>query len=197
MLPITQIIGGAMQAQEGIYKYMKGVKQKKEAKKINDTRPAYLIPKEAGENVAMYQNLSNSDRMPGQAAMENRINTGMANDASAIRETGGSATNQLAAITAVNQNRSNSINDLEIAGSQQRMNAMDKLAAAKDNMANYRDQSFDYNENQEFQYRRMKKNMLLHASDANKAAYFEGKAEYGKSMSSSGGGMGGGMGGGQ
>jgi hypothetical protein len=165
MLPLL-IAGGALALGDSLFKTISGLHQKSMANKINDTRPTYKIPSEINQNVNDYQAQSGG-MLPGQALMENKLNEGMSSDINAIRQTGGSATNQLAAIAGLNANRNNAINDLNIKAAQFRSNALDKLAGARDVLANYKDQEFDYNKNQEFQYNRMKKNMLLNAGNQN------------------------------
>jgi hypothetical protein len=186
MIPL--LVGGALMGAKAIFKGIKARKQRKEAEKINDTRPTYNIPTEVGQNVRQYEALSTADRMPGQELMENRLDAGMASDINAVRETGGGGANQLAAIAGLNQNRNSALNDLGMQSAQFRMGAMDKLAGARDTMSQYRDQAFDYNQNQEFQYKRMKKNMLQDASNQNSYGALEDMGSLGGQMMAMGGG---------
>jgi hypothetical protein len=175
MLPLLLAAAAAPQ----IYKGIKGLIQKNQAKKIDDTRPVYEMPNQISQNVDMYNNLANASRLPGQALIENNLNAGLASDINAIRQTGGSSTNQLAAISNLNANRNKAVSDLGIQAAQFRVNAMDKMANAKGVMAQYKDKEFDYNKNQEFQYRRMKKDMLNKAGDQNIFGGIEGLANLG------------------
>jgi hypothetical protein len=181
-MAVPLLIAGALAAAPSIYKGIKGLVQKGQARKIDDTRPTYRIPGEINSNVSMYQNLANSDRMPGQSLTENKLNAGMASDINAIRETGGGGTNMLAAIAGLNANRNNAVNDLGIESANMRLGAMDRLSGARDMLANYKDQAFDYNQNQEFQYKRMKKNMLQNAGDENMYGAMEGLGSIGGQM---------------
>lgn len=147
-------------------------KQRKAANKIDTTRPTYNIPGEVAANQAMYRDMANSSRMPGQSLAENNIKAGTANSLNALTQTGGGVNNILAAVGGLNQNQNNSMNDLATQGAQFQLQNKDKYANANNVMAGYRDKSFDYNQNQPYMMNVSRKMALQNASMMNKDGMF-------------------------
>ena len=162
-MPIFGVLGSIGAIAKGI----KGKKQRKEAAKIDDTRPVYKRPEEIDQNVQQYRNLSQGGQMPGQQLMQRQLGQQTAQASQQVQQATGSASSRLAAISGLNQQRQDAQTQLGIQGAQFSAGAMDKLAQARTARAGYKDLEFDYNKNQEFQYNRRRKNMLTAAADAN------------------------------
>lgn len=146
-----------------------GRRQKRLAAQINPTRPKYEIPSEIGANVNMYNSSASSSRLPAQSLMEDNLKASTSatfNQAqNAAGGSGGSA--MLAALGRVNQNESNSVNQLNIAGAENQQANKDKLAQARNTMADYKQQDFDYNKNQPYELDLMRKRALIGAAMGN------------------------------
>lgn len=159
---IGAVVGGGIS-------YFKSKSQQKKARAINATRPKYVIPSEVGTNVNMYNTMANTSRLPGQSLMEDNIKSNTANTfnqaQNAAGGSGGSA--MLASLGRVNQNQNEEINKLNIAGAENQQANKDKLAGANSTMADYKQQEFDYNQNQPYELALMRKRALEGASEAN------------------------------
>ena len=192
-MAIPLIVGGAIAGIGAISKGIKARKQRKLAEKIDDTRPVYKRPAEIDKNVQMYRNLSQAG-MPGQGAMEARLGEQTAGALGQVERGGGSAVNRLQALTQLTRGQQQSQQELGIQSAQYKSSIYDKLAQAREMRAQYKDVEFDYNKNQEFQYRRRQKNMLLQAADQNAMGMWSDIGGIGTSVMSFGaaGGLGGG-----
>jgi hypothetical protein len=137
------------------------------AKKIDATRPTYNIPQEVFSNRDMYQNAANTTRIPGQSIAENKIGAQGAGSMNAAMQAGGSSSDILSAISNINQNQNNAYNDLSMQGAQMQSQSKDKLAMANNQVAEYRDQAFDYNKNQPYELALMRKRALEGAAYGN------------------------------
>lgn len=146
-----------------------GRRQKRLAAQINPVRPTYQIPGEINANVNMYNSMAGSSRLPAQSLMEDNLKASTASSFNQAQNasggSGGSA--MLAAMGRVNQNESNSINELNIAGAQNQQANKDKLADARNTMADYKQQDFDYNKNQPYEQALMRKRALVGAAMGN------------------------------
>lgn len=166
MLPLLAVSAGLGLAKAG-YGIYQGIKQNNQAKKIDTTRPTYNIPGEVAANQAMYRDMANSSRMPGQSIAENNIKAGTANSLNALTQTGGGVNNILAAVGGLNQNQNNAMNNLATQGAQFQLQNKDKFANSNNVMAQYRDKAFDYNKNQPYMMNVARKNALQQAGATN------------------------------
>lgn len=164
--PWGAAIGGVV---GGGISFFKAKSQQKKARAINAARPKYVIPSEVGTNVNMYNTMANTTRLPGQSIMEDDIKSNSAamfNQAqNAAGRSGGSA--MLASLGRINKNQNEEINKLNIAGAENQQANKDKLATANMTMADYKQQEFDYNQNQPYELALMRKRALEGASEAN------------------------------
>lgn len=162
MLPLLLAAPALISAGVGI---ARSIKQAKQAKKIDTTRPEYTIPGAAQENQAMYRDLANSQRLPGQSMAENNIRSGTANALNAISQTGGGVNNILAAVGGLNKNQNDAMNNLAVQGAQMNLANKDKLAQSNREIAGYQNEAFDYNKNQPY-LQNMSRKMALQGSSA-------------------------------
>lgn len=128
-----------------------GKKKKRDAAAAAVHRPDYQIPQEVFQNQAMYQAMANSSRVPGQSQIENNINQNTSQALNASQKAAGSSADALAAVGNIQQNANNEFGKLGIAGAQLQLANKDKLAQANNDVADYRQQAFDYNQNQPYQ----------------------------------------------
>ncbi len=148
----------------GIVQLAVGAKQKKKASEIDTARPEYKIPKEVFQNQSMYESMANSSRVPGQSYIENQIGQNAANALGASQKVAGSSAEALSAISGIQQNTNNQINQLAQQGAQYQFINKDKLAAANQNVADYREKAFDMNQYQPYMMRLAEKKKLQQAA---------------------------------
>jgi hypothetical protein len=118
------------------------------AKKVN--RPTYQVPQEAFQNKAMYEAMANSQRVPGQSYIENQIAQQQAQALAASQQVAGSSADAQAAVGRIQQNSLNAYGELGAMAAQNQAANIDKLAQARSNVADYRQQAFDYNQNEPY-----------------------------------------------
>ncbi len=137
------------------------------ARKTQANRPTYQIPQEIADNQAMYKGLANSSRLPGQSNLENQIGANSANGINAAMMGGGSSADVLASIGNTQNNTNGALNNLAVEGAQNQNMNKDKFANANNVMADYKNQAFDYNQNEPYQQAYARKMALRTASNAN------------------------------
>jgi hypothetical protein len=137
------------------------------AAKIHPNRPTYSIPSEIAKNQAMYQSMANTSRLPGQSIAENNIGSNNASSINAAMQAGGNSGDILATLGNVNNNSNAQYNNLAMQGAQMQYSNKDKLAQANESMADYKNQAFDYNENQPYELAYKRKMALEGAAYAN------------------------------
>lgn len=188
VLATAALVGLGIQGVSALARGIKARKQRKEAEGIDDTRPEYQMPEEVLNNQAMFRALAGG-RAPGAGIAENRINQASAEAVAGSQRVGGSAVNQLAAISGAQGAKQNALEGLTAQEQQFQQAMTGQLAQANTAVGAGRDVEFDYNQNQPFQYKRRKKNMLQSAADYNQMQMFDaisrggsGLATYGTSM---------------
>lgn len=144
--PYGALVGGALGGIAGALK-----KDPAKDPKNNVPRPRYNIPKEVFQNQAMYDAMSKSSRVPGQSYIENQIGQNQAQALSASQKAAGSSADALSAVSGIQQNSNNQYNELGRQGAEFQFMNKDKLAAANREVADYKQQEFDYNQNQPYQ----------------------------------------------
>lgn len=147
--------------------FFAGLHQDWLAGRMNVQRPNYTIPQNVQDNVSMYQNMADSSRMPGYGYAQNNI---YGNQASLVRsalQSGGSAGDILASLGGIGQNTNNSLGQLAQQGANYQVQAKQGLAQANDTMADYKNQAFDYNQNQPYEQQYMRKMALQGAAQQN------------------------------
>lgn len=148
----------------GIVQLAVGSNQKKQASKIDTTRPQYVIPKEIFQNQAMYRAMANSSRVPGQQYIENNIGQNTAQSLSAVQNAAGSSADALAMLGGIQQNALNQYNQLGIQGAEMQMANKDKLAAANNTLSEYKDKRWDLNSYEPYKMKVAKKEQLEQAA---------------------------------
>jgi hypothetical protein len=147
---------------------LQSIKQKSLAKKINPVRPDYKRPGEIDQNVNMWNPMANSSKMPGQSIMEDNVHSNTANGFNMAANAANGSAQLLSTLGKLNVNENNAINDLNVQGANNRTQAMGELGKARESLAQYKDQEFDYNKNQPYELALMRKRALQGAALANK-----------------------------
>lgn len=156
------------------------------AKKLNPLRPTYRPNSELFANQKMYQDLVDSNRMPGQGIAENNIKSGTANAINAMTQTGGGVNNILAAIGGLNQNQNSALNQLSTQAAQLNLSNRDRLSQANNAMSEAKNQAFDYNQNQPYMMDLQRKYALQQAGAMNINNAFNGLKSAGGTTGNSG-----------
>lgn len=149
--PWGTAIGAVGGAAVGLIGGLSGKKKRDAAAKAAADRPEYRIPKEVYQNKAMYEAMAKSSRVPGQDQIEKQIGQTEARSLNASQRAAGSSADALSAVGNIQQNTLDQQGQLAAMGQQYRAQNMDKMAASRENLADYKQQSFDYNKNQPYQ----------------------------------------------
>lgn len=118
------------------------VKKNRDAKKDAKKRPQYEVPEEIKQNLtqAQQQALQGLPEEQKQQFLTNlQRNSAQSLTAGSSRKAG------LAGIAGVNQQQADSYGNLMAADSQARMQNQDRLSGVRSNMADYKDQAFQFN----------------------------------------------------
>lgn len=166
-MAVPLIIMGAVAAAKAGYDIYQSEEQKRKADKINPIRPKYNIPSAVYDNAAMYKNLANSNRVPGQSIAENQINQNADQTLGAAQNSLSNSSDIAAVLSGVNRNKNNSMNSLFGQGAQMRLANMDKNANANMTLAGYQDKQFGYSQDEPYREDVARKNALMDASLAN------------------------------
>lgn len=151
--PWGAAIGGLAGAGLGIFQAVK-------ASHIHPQRPTYNIPQPINNNVAMYQQMADSSRLPGAGITDNAIYNNQASLVKAALQSGGSAGDILASLGGIGQTTNNSLNQVAQQGAQYQMQGKEGLANANNTLGDYKNNQFDYNQNEPYEQQYMRKMAL-------------------------------------
>lgn len=149
--PWGTAIGGVVGAGAGLIGGLSAKKKRDKAAKAASVRPEYQIPQEIYQNKAMYEAMANSSRIPGQAQIEKQIGQSQTQSINASQKAAGSSADALAAVGGIQQNTLDQYGNLAAMGAQYQAQNKDKLAASRDDLADFKQQEFNYNKNQPWQ----------------------------------------------
>lgn len=148
------IWGGLIQSGVGmvgsIYGAINAKKNKRELAELEKNRPVYTTPDEAKQYLEMYKSLAGNRELPGQSQYEQNIEQSSASAARNIQNMTESPTSSLGAMTDLYRNEMNAYNNLAVQQQQYYQQNQDKLGQALNQMAQYRDMEFEYNQNAPF-----------------------------------------------
>lgn len=167
-MPIVKMITGAIQAHK--------------ASKIKENRPTYVRPGEVDQNRNLAQTMAMSNRVPGQNQIEDQIGANQATMVNAALNASNNSGDILATIGNLNQNTNNQLNNLSMQAAQNKQQNIDRLMDANNTMADYKQQEFDYNQNQPYELRVKRKMALQGAAMANWDSALNDTHEAGQSM---------------
>lgn len=136
-MPIPLIAGALLAGLPALQQIGSGIGQASKARKLRleDTRPESFK-----EELAMRRLDANNQRMPGQAAAEERIAQGEANAYSNMVQSGTSSANVLAGLNSLNRNTGAARNNLSTQAAQFQQGSRERLVGTLRQDANYRQQ---------------------------------------------------------
>ncbi len=149
--PWGTLAGGVVGAGAGLISGFSKKKKRDKAAADAKKRPEYQIPQEVFQNQAMYDAMSKSSRVPGQDQIEKQIGQLQTQSLNASQKAAGSSADALSAVGNIQQNTLGQYGQLAQMGAEYQMQNKDKLANARNNTADFRQQAFDYNKNQPWQ----------------------------------------------
>jgi hypothetical protein len=183
MVPL--IVAGAVAAGGAIAKGIRARKQRREAAKIDTTRPILERSRASIENEQNARQAAGSTRLPGQSIAENAIGAQTARATNSIQQTGGSTGEIINGLTNIDQNARNAGNDLAFQGAQLNQQNKSALTNVLNNVAEEEKEIWDYNKNQPFQTNSLRKQALLDASARNSDAAIQEIQDGAKNMATS------------
>lgn len=166
MIPLMAA-GAALGGFNTLYKLGSGIVQSIKGGRIKPQRPTYQIPSEITANQKMAQDLANTSRLPGQSIAEGNIRASSANALSNVKNTSSNVNDVLAAASNINANQNSAMNNLAMEGAGFQMANKDRLSAANQAMAQYKDQAFNYNQNEPYLMQQQRKNALIQSGAQN------------------------------
>lgn len=126
-----------------IFQGITGIKQARQANKMQPVRPTYAIPGAVGESVDMARMGANG-LMPGYGTAQNNLQ-GSTSNAVRSAQMAGSGNNVLATIAAAQGNEANAMNNLATQNAQFRFGQRGNLQNSLMNLAGFQDKAWDYN----------------------------------------------------
>lgn len=123
---------------------------------INPVRPEYQIPQEVMDYLNNAMNMAGGD-MAGYGRMMNRASGTTANTLSQARNLADSGTSLLQSLGMAGESQRRQEGNIDMQNLQFRQGAMNNLQSALMNVAGFRDQAFDFNENQPYIQQEMDK----------------------------------------
>jgi hypothetical protein len=146
-------LGGIIRASGAnrMYKDLQG-----RADAINPVRPEYQIPQEVMDYLSNAMNMAGGD-MAGYGRMMNRASGTTANTLGQARNFADSGTSLLQSLSMADASQRRQQGDIDMQNLQFRQGNMNSLQGALMNVAGFRDQAFDFNENQPYIQQEMDK----------------------------------------
>lgn len=153
----------AINAAGGLFR---SAKQKREAKKIDTTRPEYKAQKEYQQNVDMYRNQAQGN-MAGYGLAKSEARDTTAETIGQINRQGGSASQRLAAIQGAGRTEAGAMSSLAMQNEQAKRYATQGLAQARTSLADEKTNEFNFNKAEPYMMNVERKRALETASGAN------------------------------
>ena len=197
------IVGGGIGIVNSLVNAIKGIKQVKDGKKIQEKldiqgRPILETPDAFNEIEGLVRSNYLDPRLAGETRIKDSIKAREANQIQNIQDTASSGADALFAYGLANANTDNSLFNVDMKAYEQQRNDYNKLLSTLGQKANYEEKQFDFNVVQPFIQSAEQAKALIAAGEQNRNNAFENKAGYATSAFSgmAGGSKGGGMAGG-
>lgn len=191
-IPLLMGIGAGLGVANSIGRFIGGIKQTKEAKKINPVFNQYQTNPYAQQQLGLAQQMFNG-RMAGASQMQNNLFSNQGNTLDAIGRTATDGSQALAAIAGAQGQTDQSISDLQTMEAQNKYSMLGNLNAAYGSMINEGDKGYE-SMFQKYQMDAQRKDALANAGAQNKYGAVSDVASMGMSL---GGGLLGGLFGGR
>jgi len=192
------IVGGGIGIANSLVNAIKGIKQVKDGKNIQEKldaqgRPILDTPDAFNEIEGLVRSNYLDPRLTGETRIKDSIKAREANQVQTIQDTAGSGADALFAYGLANANTDNSLFNVDMKAYEQQQNDYNKLLSTLGQKANYEEKQFDFNVVQPFMQSAEQAKALIAAGEQNRNNAFSDVAGYATSAF---GGMGGGSKGG-
>lgn len=158
-----------------LYKVGLAIKQNREAKKLGEVeRPIYYRPGEIREATQLARDAYRDPRLPGQAMMEQRIDSNTANTLARGREVASGPNALMALLSGASSSAQRAGSDLSIEAARQQERDRQDLQRQLGIEGQYSDKEFEYNQNQPYQSAMATKSALSEASNRNLMSALQG-----------------------
>ena len=195
------IVGGGIGIANSLVNAIKGIKQMKDGKKIQEKldvqgRPILDTPEAFNEIEGLVRSNYLDPRLAGETRIKDSIKAREANQIQNIQDTASSGADALFAYGLANANTDNSLFNVDMKAYEQQQNDYNKLLSTLGQKANYEEKQFDFNVVQPFMQSAEQAKALIAAGEQNRNNAFENMAGYATFSGMAGGSKGGGMAGG-
>ena len=177
------IVGGGIGIANSLVNAIKGIKQKKDGKNIQEKldvqgRPILETPDAFNEIEGLVRSNYLDPRLTGETRIKDSIKAREANQIQTIQDTASSGADALFAYGLANANTDNSLFNVDMKAYEQQQNDYNKLLSTLGQKANYEEKQFDFNVVQPFMQSAEQAKALIAAGEQNRNNAFENKAGY-------------------
>ena len=177
------IVGGGIGIVNSLVNAFKGIKQRKDGKKIQEKldiqgRPILDTPEAFNEIEGLVRSNYLDPRLAGETRIKDSIKAREANQIQNIQDTASSGADALFAYGLANANTDNSLFNVDMKAYEQQQNDYNKLLSTLGQKANYEEKQFDFNVVQPFIQSAEQAKALIAAGEQNRNNAFENKAGY-------------------
>ena len=177
------IVGGGIGIVNSLVNAFKGIKQRKDGKKIQEKldiqgRPILDTPEAFNEIEGLVRSNYLDPRLAGETRIKDSIKAREANQIQNIQDTASSGADALFAYGLANANTDNSLFNVDMKAYKQQQDDYNKLLSALVQKANYEEKQFDFNVVQPFIQSAEQAKALIAAGEQNRNNAFENKAGY-------------------
>ena len=177
------IVGGGIGIVNSLVNAIKGIKQMKDGKKIQEKldiqgRPILDTPEAFNEIEGLVRSNYLDPRLAGETRIKDSIKAREANQIQNIQDTASSGADALFAYGLANANTDNSLFNVDMKAYEQQQNDYNKLLSTLGQKANYEEKQFDFNVVQPFIQSAEQAKALIAAGEQNRNNAFENKAGY-------------------
>ena len=181
------IVGGGIGIVNSLVNAFKGIKQRKDGKKIQEKldiqgRPILDTPEAFNEIEGLVRSNYLDPRLAGETRIKDSIKAREANQIQNIQDTASSGADALFAYGLANANTDNSLFNVDMKAYEQQQNDYNKLLSTLGQKANYEEKQFDFNVVQPFIQSAEQAKALIAAGEQNRNNAFENKAGYASSL---------------
>lgn len=177
------IVGSGIGIANSVVNAIKGIKQVKDGKKIQEKldvqgRPILDTPEAFNEIEGLVRSNYLDPRLAGETRIKDSIKAREANQIQNIQDTASSGADALFAYGLANANTDNSLFNVDMKAYEQQQNDYNKLLSTLGQKANYEEKQFDFNVAQPFMQSAEQAKALIAAGEQNRNNAFENKAGY-------------------
>jgi len=177
------IVGGGIGIANSLVNAIKGIKQKKDGKNIQEKldaqgHPILETPDAFNEIEGLVRSNYLDPRLTGETRIKDSIKAREANKIQTIQDTASSGADALFAYGLANANTDNSLFNVDMKAYEQQQNDYNKLLSTLGQKANYEEKQFDFNVVQPFMQSAEQAKALIAAGEQNRNNAFENMAGY-------------------